>query len=134
MKARTKTTLAVMLAFLLGVATAIPLSDVGRDNKPKNSEWSVEDSKAYALDQLLDWHYKEYRCLVQLWGKESGWRPEAYNKTKVMGKNAGGIPQLLGLDPKTPATIQIDRGLAYIYHRYGTPCKAWAFFQKKGYH
>jgi len=27
-----------------------------------------------------------------------------------------------------------DRGLKYIYHRYDTPCNAWSFFQKKGYH
>ena len=135
MRVRTKTTLSIVLAFILGVASAIPLADIRHNAKTtQDKEWSVEDSKAYALDQLLEWHYKEYRCLVQLWGKESGWRPEAFNKTKVMGKNAGGIPQLLGLDPKTPATQQIDRGLSYIYHRYGTPCKAWAFFQKKGYH
>jgi len=134
MRARTRSILSVLLAFLIGFASAFPLADVKVAATKKQTKWSVEDSKAYALDQLLDWHYKEYRCLTQLWGKESGWRPEAYNKTKVMGKNAGGIPQLLGLDPKTPATIQIDRGLSYIYHRYGTPCKAWAFFQKKGYH
>ena len=134
MKIRTRTILSVVLAFIMGFASAFPLADVKVGTTNKQDKWSVEDSKAYALDQLLDWHYKEYRCLVQLWGKESGWRPEAFNKTKVMGKNAGGIPQLLGLDPKTPATQQIDRGLSYIYHRYGTPCKAWAFFQKKGYH
>ena len=134
MKIRTRTILSVVLAFIMGFASAFPLADVKVRTTNKQDKWSVEDSKAYALDQLLDWHYKEYRCLVQLWGKESGWRPEAFNKTKVMGKNAGGIPQLLGLDPKTPATQQIDRGLSYIYHRYGTPCKAWAFFQKKGYH
>ena len=68
MKARTKTTLAIMLAFLLGVATAVPLTDIRHNAKPKEIEWSVEDSKAYALDQLLDWHYKEYRCLTQLCG------------------------------------------------------------------
>jgi hypothetical protein len=73
-------------------------------------------------------------CLSKLWGKESAWNPEAYNKIKVMGRNAGGIPQLLGLDPSTPPTQQIDRGLEYIYHRYETPCLAWAHFKKKGWH
>lgn len=136
MKIKSRTIISIVLAFFLGLASAVPLADITSNTKlkDKSKEWSVEDSKAYALDQLLDWHYKEYQCLVQLWGKESNWRPEAFNKVKVMGKNAGGIPQLLGLDPKTPATRQIDRGLAYIYHRYGTPCKAWKFFQKKGYH
>jgi hypothetical protein len=134
MRTRTRSILAVLLAFLIGCVSAFPVANIKNESKKSKVEWSVEDSKAYALDQLLDWHYKEYRCLAKLWGKESAWRPEAYNKIKVMGKNAGGIPQLLGLDPKTPPTIQIDRGLKYIYHRYDTPCNAWAFFQKKGYH
>jgi hypothetical protein len=134
MKIRTRSIIAVLLAFLIGFVSAFPVADIKTKTTKKQTDWSVEDSKSYALDQLLDWHYKEYRCLVKLWTKESNWRPEAFNKIKVMGKNAGGIPQLLGLDPKTPPTIQIDRGLKYIYHRYDTPCNAWAFFQKKGYH
>jgi len=74
---------------------------------------------------------KQFVCLSQLWGKESGWNPRAYNRTKVGGKNAGGIPQILGLSPKLHYTIQIDRGLKYITHRYDTPCKAWAFWLAK---
>jgi len=97
-------------------------------------EWTTEDSKAYAQDKLYEWQHKQWLCLNKLWTKESNWRPNAYNKIKVMGKNAGGIPQILGLDPKTPAPVQIDRGLSYIYNRYHTPCKAWEFFTKKGYY
>jgi hypothetical protein len=96
--------------------------------------WTEEDSKAYAYDKLSAWRDKQMSCLSKLWGKESAWNPDAYNKIKVMGKNAGGIPQLLGLDPKTPPTKQIDRGLEYIYHRYQTPCRAWHHFLKKGWH
>jgi len=81
------------------------------------------DSKAYARDQLVDWTQRQWSCLAKLW-----------NKQKVMGKNAGGIPQLLGLDPKTPAPKQIDRGLAYIYHRYHTPCRAWKFFKQHNHY
>lgn len=92
------------------------------------------DSKAYARDQLVKWTNRQWSCLAKLWGKESAWNPRAYNKQKVLGKNAGGIPQLLGLDPKVPATRQIERGLAYIYHRYDTPCNAWKFFKKNNYH
>ena len=101
---------------------------------PIERVWTKADSKAYANDQLLAWQQNQYQCLVKLWTKESNWRPEAYNKQKIMGKNAGGIPQLLGLDPKTPATLQIDRGLAYIMHRYGTPCHAWSFFKRNYYY
>jgi hypothetical protein len=97
-------------------------------------EWVVEDSKAYAQDVVLAWAANQYECLDKLWTQESNWRSEAYNKIKVMGKNAGGIPQILGLDPKTPAPLQIDRGFAYIMHRYGTPCMAWKFHEQKGWY
>lgn len=96
--------------------------------------WSTQDSKSYARDQLVVWTQRQWSCLAKLWGKESAWNHKAFNKTKVMGRNAGGIPQILGLDPKTKPTKQIDRGLEYIYHRYGTPCSAWKFFKQNNYH
>jgi hypothetical protein len=104
------------------------------DEMPQSREWVVQDSKAYAQDVVLAWANNQYECLDKLWTRESNWRSEAYNKIKVMGKNAGGIPQILGLDPKTPAPLQIDRGFAYIMHRYGTPCMAWKFHEQKGWY
>ena len=100
----------------------------------KPHKWGVEDSKAYARDVMLAWTDKQFVCLDKLWQKESNWRPEAYNKVKVMGKNAGGIPQLLGMDPKVPATRQIERGFAYILYRYGSPCQALKFHHDKGWY
>lgn len=97
-------------------------------------EWVVDDSKAYAQDVVLAWADNHYLCLEKLWTKESNWIPEAYNKIKVMGKNAGGIPQILGMSTQTPAPKQIDRGFKYIMHRYGTPCTAWKFHQKNGWY
>ena len=97
-------------------------------------EWVVEDSKAYAQDVVLAWADNQYLCLDKLWTKESNWRPEAYNKVKVMGKNAGGIPQILGMSTQTPAPKQIDRGFKYIMHRYGTPCTAWKFHERNGWY
>lgn len=103
-------------------------------NETVQTTWSKADSKAYAQDKLSEWQDEQWSCLSKLWGKESAWNPKAYNAIRVMGKNAGGIPQLLGLDPKTPAPRQIDRGLDYIYYRYGTPCEAWHFFKRHGWH
>lgn len=100
----------------------------------QRSRWTIEDSKAYAKDQLNAWNAKQYNCLVKLWHKESNWRPSAYNKVKVMGRNAGGIPQLLGLSPLAPATEQIDRGLDYVYTRYITPCQALKFHNRYGWY
>jgi hypothetical protein len=104
------------------------------DKEITERTWVVEDSKAYAQDVVLAWANNQYECLDKLWTQESNWRSEAFNKIKVMGKNAGGIPQILGLDPKTPAPLQIDRGFAYIMHRYGTPCMAWKFHEQKGWY
>ena len=104
------------------------------DKEITERTWVVEDSKAYAQDVVLAWANNQYECLDKLWTQESNGRSEAFNKVKVMGKNAGGIPQILGLDPNLPATLQIDRGFAYIMHRYGTPCMAWKFHERKGWY
>lgn len=127
------------ITFLLLVVVALFISDNSKQvavttNKGVHIVWSKADSKAYARDKLSEWQDKQWSCLSSLWGKESAWNPSAFNSTKVMGKNAGGIPQLLGLDPATPAPRQIERGLDYIYYRYTTPCKAWEHFKQKGWH
>jgi hypothetical protein len=100
--------------------------------------WSIADSKAYARDSLLAWHHNQWLCLDKLWTKESNWRHQAYNKEPVYQKgermHAGGIPQILGLSPDTNPVEQIDRGLDYISYRYGTPCKAWKFWQKNNWY
>lgn len=125
------------LGFLLLVVVTILAVDTKTQTdttKVTQNTWSVEDSKLYARDQLSKWKDEQWSCLSKLWGKESAWDSKAYNSTKVMGRNAGGIPQLLGLNPASPATYQIDRGLDYIYYRYDTPCNAWYHFRKYGWH
>lgn len=125
--------LTLCLLVVVSIRLATPTSNPTKNKQPE-VEWTVGDSKAYSRDKLYEWQHRQWECLNKLWTRESNWRPNAYNRVKVMGKNAGGIPQILGLDPKTPAPIQIDRGLSYIYYRYHTPCKAWEHFTKKGYY
>ena len=96
--------------------------------------WTKADSLAYAHDSVLANAEAQFICLGNLWGKESGWDARAHNPVRVMGKTAGGIPQLLGMSPLTPPTQQIDRGLAYVYYRFITPCKAWEHWKKKGWY
>lgn len=125
------------ITFLLLVIVALVVSDNSKSttnttDKVVKVAWSKADSKAYARDKLNEWRDEQWSCLNQLWGKESAWNPDAYNSVRVMGKHAGGIPQLLGLDPDTPATRQIERGLDYIYYRYGTPCEAWYHWKRNG--
>lgn len=83
--------------------------------------------KLYAHTQVID--AKQYRCLEQLYTKESNWNPAARNGSHY------GIPQLRNVKLKTmDALTQIDWGLRYITSRYSTPCKAWAFFQANRWH
>jgi hypothetical protein len=125
------------LSFLLLVLVVALMSDnstqsTNTTDKVVQVTWSKADSKAYARDKLSEWQEEQWSCLNRLWGKESAWNPDAYNSVRVMGKHAGGIPQLLGLDPATPAPRQIERGLDYIYYRYTTPCEAWSHFKRNG--
>lgn len=125
------------IVFLLLVVVALIVTDNSKTatdttDKGVRVTWSKADSKAYARDKLSEWRDEQWSCLTRLWGKESAWNPDAYNSIKVMGKHAGGIPQLLGLDPDTPAPRQIERGLDYIYYRYTTPCNAWYHWKREG--
>ena len=86
------------------------------------------DYKTYSL-YLLDFNYKEYKCLLKLYGKESAWNPLAHNGSHY------GIPQgksewLKEQDGWT----QVQWGLDYIGHRYGEPCIALDHWSKYGWH
>jgi hypothetical protein len=86
------------------------------------------DYKTYSL-YLLDFNYKEYKCLLKLYGKESAWNPLASNGSHY------GIPQgksewLRDQDGWT----QVQWGLDYIGHRYGEPCIALDHWSKYGWH
>ena len=79
---------------------------------------------------------KQFKCLSQLYGKESAWNPNARNGSHH------GIPQGKS---KYLSTLngyhQIDWGLDYLFHRYGVDtngytnaCKALQHFKSKGWH
>ena len=80
---------------------------------------------------------EQFSCLEKLWGKESGWNPNAQNPTST----AYGIPQFLdstwkstGIAKTSDGYRQIDAGLIYIENRYGSPCGAWAHSQSTGWY
>lgn len=77
----------------------------------------------------LNYNFKEFYCVSDLWYKESRWSPTAKNAKS----SAYGIPQLLKLKSKDPF-YQIDKGLIYIKDRYSTACNALAFHNRKGYY
>jgi chemotaxis protein histidine kinase CheA len=91
--------------------------------------------KDYAMSKVGS--AEQFSCLEKLWGKESGWNPNAQNPTST----AYGIPQFLnstwastGIAKTSDGYRQIDAGLIYIENRYGSPCGAWSHSQAKGWY
>ena len=91
--------------------------------------------KDYAISKVGS--AQQFSCLENLWGKESGWNPNAQNPSST----AYGIPQFLnstwastGIAKTSDGYRQIDAGLIYIDSRYGSPCGAWAHSQSTGWY
>jgi hypothetical protein len=91
--------------------------------------------KDYAMSKVGS--AEQFGCLEKLWGKESGWNPNAQNPSST----AYGIPQFLdstwagtGIAKTSDGYRQIDAGLIYIDNRYGSPCGAWSHSQSTGWY
>jgi len=83
--------------------------------------------KEYAKYYLSN-HY-EYKCLSQLYGKESAWNPKAVNGSHY------GIPQGNSNYLKTATAFeQVRWGIRYNLHRYGSMCGAWQHFERYSWH
>lgn len=144
---RGKIVFVVLACFLLGFFTA-KVSQVFKFETAQKYPVAVSTSatqKATKSPQIVDgktpasakrlakhlivsrgWSRKaEWKCLEKLWNRESGWRYKADNPNS----SAQGIPQILHLSPTLSPLQQIVRGTDYISERYGSPCKAWAFWQ-----
>lgn len=94
-----------------------------------------EQARKLAKSKLDDFGWitsKEWKCLNWMWGKESAWNYKAASPTKDhgipqrhMSKNTKKEIHAFQTDP----VAQITWGLNYIKHRYGSPCKAKAFWE-----
>ena len=117
-----------------------PLRRVGRSVLVAIGISLFTPAYAVAPDEVKELTAKEYaavlvddktqmKCLAKLYGKESAWDPTAVNGSHY------GIPQGRSEYLKTASVEQqIQWGLKYIDNRYGSPCKAWEFFQRNNYH
>jgi len=119
-KGKARGVLAVAIGILLCTMPSAGSSDIAVNK--------YIDYKTYAL-YLLDFNYKEHKCLTILWGKESAWNPLASNGSHY------GIPQgksewLREQDGWT----QVVWGLNYIGNRYGEPCQALNHWRLYNWH
>ena len=83
--------------------------------------------KLYSHSRIID--DKQYQCFRWIITKESRWNPKARNGSHY------GLGQMRStwyknLDPYR----QIDQTIKYITKRYGSPCKARLFHEKKGWY
>lgn len=89
-------------------------------------------AKSYAKSKINS--NKHYKCLVELWTRESNWNVSSKNSSS----GAYGIPQALpgnkmaseGKDWKNSYKTQVSWGLKYIKSRYGNACGALAHHDK----
>ena len=71
----------------------------------------------------------EYKCALELYTKESNWRPNAKNGPHY------GIPQGRSIYLKTANPIaQVRWGIKYVNSRYNGMCNALHHFKVKGWH
>lgn len=95
------------------------------------TKWKLKEyAKMLIHTQYPQWNSSEFKALAKLWGKESGWSATADNPTST----AFGVAQILNMHPDTPAPRQVERGLAYIQHRYEKPSIAWAHWRSNGWY
>jgi len=94
--------------------------------QPVQASTKADQYKLYAHSRVVS--FDQFQCLHKIITKESNWNPRAVNGSHY------GLGQMRSqwyrtLDPYR----QIDATLAYIKNRYQTPCKAWAFHQRKNW-
>ena len=136
-----KKVFALLTAWYVAFLSLLPwhMPAVQAHTEPKPTEmsefhWTPRALKLYAKQFMRmaypDWNLSEHRALMKLWGKESAWNMYADNPEST----AYGIAQVLNTNPKTPAPLQIEKGLSYIVHRYDKPSIAWSHHRKKGWY
>jgi len=108
---------------LVGSTSATAAQDV-------KTTTSIDSLKLYAHSRIVN--YKEFQCFNQLITRESNWRVEAINPN---GKHFG-LGQMRNTKYQNlDGYRMIDWSLRYILSRYsGSSCKAYAHWQKNGWH
>ena len=100
-----------------------------------NYRYNVGEIQSYTHSLVLSygWSEADYQALVLLVNRESSWNPYSVNKKS----KACGLFQAYpcskmakyGKDYRTNYKVQVAWGMDYIKNRYGTPQKAWSFWQ-----
>lgn len=100
-----------------------------------NYRFNVGEIQSYIHQKIYEyeWTENDYYAIVQIVNRESSFNPYAVNKKS----GACGLFQAYkcskmakyGSDYRTNYKVQVAWGMDYIKARYGTPTKAWSFWQ-----
>ncbi|MGW1603305.1 aggregation-promoting factor C-terminal-like domain-containing protein [Streptomyces eurythermus] len=98
----------------------------------------AQASSAQAIAHKMIPDAAQFNAFSKIVSHESGWNPSATNSSS----GAYGLVQALpaskmasaGADWKTNPATQIKWGLDYMNSRYGSPVKAWSFWQANGWY
>jgi Transglycosylase SLT domain len=118
-------------------------SQARKDLASSTVKYFDAEALAFLTVYAKDWEMSEWKCLRNIWQKESHFNPKALNKSSGSYGIAQFMPTTWGnyKVEKTPeARLQIRYGLRYIEKRYGSAkdpngaCNAWAFWQKNNWY
>ena len=104
-------------------------------------ESNLAQARAFIRDRY-GWRYAEFKALKAMWWRESNWRHDVVNNHPNgpwygLGQVNGGFIASRGYSIKEymkSPLAQIKVGAAYIKERYGSPTKAWTFWQANGWY
>ena len=114
----------VALFSITGLAILFPSSAESVNNHTFSSKDYIKS--LLSKDEAL--------CLIKLYGKESAFNSKAIGNING-SQQTYGIPQLKNpIIKDMSAYNQIDYGIKYIEHRYGSACLAYEHWVKKGWH
>jgi hypothetical protein len=112
---------------VLGVTATLLLATASYAVAPIHDGIQIQQTPKQYAKANLPLH--EYKCALELYTKESNWRPNAKNGPHY------GIPQGRSVWLKTADPIeQVKWGIKYSNNRYNGMCNALHHFKTKGWH
>ena len=114
-----------VLMLLTGLCLCI--GSIAINVQPAQAATKADYYKLYAHSRIIN--SDQYKCFYWIITKESRWNPDARNGSHY------GLGQMRSTWYKTLDPYrQIDATVKYITKRYGSPCKARAFHERKGWY
>jgi hypothetical protein len=119
-------------------AVAAATAGMALSAAPAQAATPATASSAQSIAHQMIPDAAQFNAFSKIVSHESGWNPTATNSSS----GAYGLVQALpaskmasaGKDWKTNPATQIKWGLDYMNSRYGSPVKAWNFWQANGWY